>query len=177
MAMQPAICRNCGGSISVDDVDLNGFSSCPFCGTSHKVIDVITIDGLPTAKSLLINAAHAMQFDDTDTAMNLYGQVLQIKPNCHEAWWGLYLCQDKVDAHYGYRDKYGNAGCQVKARIMQEALSRFAYPAIQYAPANVAQLFRQQIAAAEQYIQGVNQGLITDKKAGLLSGLRSKLGI
>ena len=177
MAMQPAICRNCGGSISVDDVDLNGFSTCPFCGTSHKVIDVITIDGLPTAKSMLMNAGHAMQFDDTDTAMNLYSQVLQIKPNCYEAWWGLYLCQDKVDAHYGYRDKYGNGGCQVKARIMQEALARFAYPAIQNAPAAVADSFRQQIAGAEQFIQGVNQGVITDKKPGFFSGIRSKFNL
>ena len=177
MAMQPAICKNCGGSISVDDVDLNGFSSCPFCGTSHKVIDIITIDGLPTAKSLLFNAGHAMQFDDTDTAMNLYNQVLQIKPNCHEAWWGMYLCQNKIDAHYGYRDKYGNGGVRVKANIMQEALARFAYPAIQNAPQKVAQLYRQQIAEAEQFIQGVNQGMITDKKAGLFGGIRSKLGI
>ena len=177
MAMQPAICKNCGGSISVDDVDLNGFSSCPFCGTRHKVIDIITIDGLPTAKTLLMNAEHAMQFDDTDNAMGFYNQVLQIKPNCYEAWWGLYLCQSRIDAHYGYRDKYGNGGVLVKARIIQEALARFAYPAIQNAPENIAMMFRQQIAEAESFVQGVRQGSITDKKGGLFGNIRSKLGI
>jgi len=53
MALQPAVCTNCGGNIKVDDIDLNGFGKCEHCKTPFKIIDVITIDGLPTAKSLL----------------------------------------------------------------------------------------------------------------------------
>ena len=92
MALQPAVCTNCGGKIKVDDIDLNGFGKCEHCKTPFKVIDVITIDGLPTAKSLLAAAEHSMQDGNYEKAVNLFNEILTIKPNCHEAWWGLYAC-------------------------------------------------------------------------------------
>ena len=84
MAIQPAICNQCGGRINVDDVDLNGFCVCEFCKTPHKVIDVITIDGLPTVKSLIMTAS--MHIDDNNvekafTPETLDGYVKKILGN------------------------------------------------------------------------------------------------
>ena len=174
MAMQPAVCHQCGGALKVDDVDLNGFCECPFCHVSSKVIDVITIDGLPSAKSLLMNAGFAVQNGDIDGAMNLFNQVIMIKPNCHEAWWGLYKAQCTVDNHYGYRDKYGNSGVKVKAMLIQQALQQYAYRAIQFAPKEVAQWYKNDILPSEQFVYAVNTGQITDKKPGLFGSLFKK---
>lgn len=164
MAMQPAICPNCGGRLKVDDVDLNGFCECEFCHTPMKVIDVITIDGLPTAKSLLLNAS--MMFDDRnyERAVEMYKEVIKIKPNCHEAWWGLYLCNREFDRYYGYKDKYGNSGNMTKASIMQETLNKYAMRAIQYAPPEDAKRYQDQIAGEVNFVQQVVNGAY-DKKS------------
>ena len=80
MALQPAVCTQCGGKLKVDDVDLNGFCKCEYCGTSHKIIDIITIDGLPTVKSLLSNADIEIQDKNYENAIKLYKEVLKTKP-------------------------------------------------------------------------------------------------
>jgi len=103
MALQPAVCLNCGGKIKVDDIDLNGFGKCEHCKTPYKVIDVITIDGLPTAKTLLTAAEHSMQDGNYEKAVGLFNEILTIKPNCHEAWWGLYTCNDAFDRYMAIR--------------------------------------------------------------------------
>ena len=122
MALQPAVCTNCGGKIKVDDINLNGFGKCEHCKTPFKVIDVITIDGLPTAKSLLTAAEHSMQDGNFEKAVGLFNEILTIKPNCHEAWWGLYTCNAAFDKYYDYEDKYGNKGPMTKAQIMNNTL-------------------------------------------------------
>lgn len=158
MAMQPAICSNCGGRINVDDVDLNGFAECEYCFTSHKIIDIITIDGLPTAKSYLMVANQAINDKLLEKAVEYYNKVIEIKPNCHEAWWGLYICQNAFDEYYGYEDKYGNTGILTKASIMHDTLKRYAYRAIEYAPFEASQGYKLEIQQKESFIQSVING-------------------
>ena len=145
MALQPAVCTNCGGKIKVDDLDLNGFGKFEHCKTPYKVIDVISIDGLPTAKSLLTAAEHSVQDGDFEKAVSLYNDILTIKPNCHEAWWGLYTCNDAFDKYYGYEDKFGNKGPLTKAEIMNGTLQKYAFRAIEYAPNDIADDYRGKI--------------------------------
>jgi len=158
MALQPAICAQCNGTILVDDVNLNGYAKCEFCGTSHKVIDVITIDGLPTVKSLLIAANHSIEDGNFEKAVSLFNEILTIKPNCHEAWWGLYVCNDAFDRYYGYQDKYGNSGPMTKAQIMGSTLQKYAFRAIEYAPKDIATRYRSTIQGGVNFVESVKRG-------------------
>lgn len=158
MAFQPAVCSNCGGKIQVDDVDLNGFAECECCHTQHKVIDIITIDGLPTAKSLLIHATQAMEDGNLERAVEDFKKILGIKPNCHEAFWGLYQCQCAFDQYYGYKDKYGNSGVLTKATMMLDALNKYAYRAIQFAPSEQKSIYQASIRETEAFIQDARNG-------------------
>lgn len=159
MALQPAICTNCGGNIKVDDIDLNGFGKCDYCKTPYKVIDIITIEGLPTAKSLLTAADHSMEDGNLDKAVGLFNEIIKIKPNCHEAWWGLYICNSAFDGYYGYEDKYGNSGPNVKARIMTTTLNKYALRAIDYAPKDMAEQYRKKISETIDFIESVKHGV------------------
>ena len=169
MALQPALCANCGGKIKVDDIDLNGFGKCEHCKTPYKVIDVITIDGLPTAKSLLTAAEHSMQDENLEKAVDLFNEILTIKPNCHEAWWGLYTCNAAFDKYYGYEDKYGNKGPLTKAEIMNSTLQKYALRAVKYAPKDIADNYYSEIKESLDYVESVKQGNYdkqTNKKSG-----------
>jgi len=158
MALQPAVCSNCGGMIKVDDIDLNGFGKCEHCKTPYKVIDVITIDGLPTVKSLYAAAEHAIQDGNLEKAVGLFNEILTIKPNCHEAWWGLYTCNTAFDKYYGYEDKYGNKGPLTKAEIMNNTLQKYALRAIEYAPKGIADGYRGEIRESVDYVNSVKRG-------------------
>jgi len=169
MALQPAVCTNCGGKIKVDDIDLNGFGKCKHCKTPFKVIDVITIDGLPSAKSLLLAAEHSMQDENYEKAVSLFNEILTIKPNCHEAWWGLYTCNAYFDEYYNYEDKYGNKGSSTKAKIMNDTLQKYAFRAIEYAPKDVVEKYRGEIKECLDFIKSAkNDGYDkqTNKKSG-----------
>ena len=164
MAIQPAVCTNCGGILKVDDTDLNGFCECQYCHTPHKVIDVITIDGLPTVKSLLSSADFALEDRNFEKAVSLYNDILNIKPNCHEAWWGLYICNAFFDQYYGYQDKYGNSGPWVKAGMLSETISKYADRAIKYAPPAQADTYKREIQGSLEYIEMVHNGQVKEKK-------------
>lgn len=158
MAIQPAICSSCGGAINVDDIDLNGFCKCEYCSTPHKVIDVITVDGLPTVKSLLENADMLISDGDADKAVATYKEILRIKPNCHEAWWGLYLCHRFYDRYYQYRDKYGNSGPLTKAGIMADTIEKYANRAIEYAPEQAKKIYQAKIQPELDFIKQAQEG-------------------
>lgn len=170
MAMQPAICSNCGGRIKVDDIDLNGFGECEFCHTPYKVIEVITVDGLPTVKSLLTSASICIDNGNHEKAVKLYNEVINIKPNCHEAWWGLYRCNAYFDAFYQYEDKYGNRGPLTKAAIMQSTINKYAARAIEYAPGDVAENYKRQIADNLAFIDAARSGAYDQKNEQGKSG-------
>lgn len=158
MAIQPAICSSCGGKLQVDDVNLDGFCECKFCHTPHKVIDIITIDGLPTVKGLIMNAENAIEDGNAEKAVKYYEEVIRIKPNCHEAWWGIFLCQKYFDRYYGYADKYGNSGPMTKAGIMQNTINKYADKAIRYAPPDKSAEYSGLIADDLEYIEQVRNG-------------------
>ena len=165
MALQPAVCSSCGGRIKVDDVDLSGYGECEFCHVPHKIIEVITIDGLPTVKSLITNAEFAMDDGNAEKAVKLFNEVLTIKPNCHEAWWGLYLCHAYYDRFYQYKDKYGNSGPMTKASMMLTTIEKYAVRAIEYAPEVDATGYRRQIQDELDFIESVRTGG-KDKETG-----------
>jgi tetratricopeptide (TPR) repeat protein len=166
MAMQPAICVNCGGQIEVDDIDLNGYGECLFCHTRYKVIDVITIDGLPTVKSLLITAIHSMEDGNYEKAVKDFNKTLEIKPNCHEAWWGLYICNSYFDSYYNYKDKYGNSGPLTKAQIMGTTFQKYAARAIEYAPKDIAEKYQNETAETRSFIEAAKRGDFDIKTKG-----------
>jgi len=169
MAIQPAICTQCGGKIKVDDVDLNGFCKCQFCKTSLKVIDVITIDGLPTVKSMLMNADMLVADGNLESAVKKYKEALAVKPNCHEAWWGLYVCNSAFDRYYNYQDKYGNSGPLTKASIMASTIDKYANRAIEYAPADMKEVYKSKISGEMAFIESVRNGS-ADRRTGGKSG-------
>lgn len=165
MAIQPAICVNCGGKLNVDDVDLNGFCECTFCHSAHKVIDIITIDGLPTVKTLLMDAELCIEDSNLEKAVKLFEEIIKVKPNCHEAWWGLYICNDAFDEYYGYKDKYGNSGPQTKAAIMKRTIDKYANRAIEFAPPEQADRYSELIKDKVDFISSVHSGAYDTPKA------------
>ncbi len=170
MAIQPAVCSNCGGRLAVDDIDLNGFCKCEFCGSTYKAIDVITVDGLPTVKSLLMNADFAIDEGNAERAVNTYKEVLKIKPNCHEAWWGLYICNRYFDEYYGYCDKYGNSGPITKACIMSDTINKYAAKAIEFAPPEQKQVYQNNIRPELDFIEKAKSGAFDKKTSSGSSG-------
>jgi len=156
MGLQPAVCTSCGGSINVDDINLNGYGECQFCGVGYKVIDVITIDGLPTLKNHIDSAAISIKMGNLEKAVKSYNEAILLKPNCHEAWWGLYLCNDSFDRYYGYQDKYGNKGMNVKASIIYNTLEKYAFRAIEYAPPEMASYYKTQISDHVNFLESLN---------------------
>jgi hypothetical protein len=166
MALQPAICTSCGGQIDVDDIDLNGYGECKFCHTSYKVRDVITIDGLPTARSLLQAASHSIEDGNAEKAVKQFNEILEIKPNCHEAWWGLYLCNCYFDRYYNYKDKYGNSGPLIKANILANTINKYAMRAIEYAPKDISAQYQAEIADFLELIEAAKRGDFDIKKKG-----------
>jgi len=172
MAIQMAICTRCGGNLKVDDIDLNGFCECMYCRTKHRIIDVITIDGLPTVKTLLTNAEFSIQDNKLEEAVKFYKEVIKIKPNCHEAWWGLYICNDAFDRYYNYEDKYGNRGPLVKANILEKTINSYALRAIEYAPPKKSEEYRREIQPKLDYIQETRNPT-KDAKNGKFGFLKS----
>lgn len=171
MAFQPAICLSCNGKIEVDDIDLNGFGKCKFCKTPYKVIDIITIDGLPTVKTLLTTAEHSIQDQNLEKAVSLYNEILTIKPNCHEAWWGLYICNSAFDKYYDYEDKYGNKGALTKAEMMNNTLNKYAIRAIEYAPKDIAENYSARIKEEKDFVESVKQGNYDKKSKSFFKNL------
>ena len=163
MSMQPARCINCGGSLKVDDVDLNGFTECASCHTPWRVIDVITIDGLPTVKNLLENAKLCIEDNDFEKAEKLFNEIIRTKANCHEAWWGLFVCQTAYDEYYGYEDKYGNRGPLIKASMLMSAIERYANRAIEYAPPQNRAEYEQAIKGDIDFIKRAQSGEFDSK--------------
>ncbi|ULQ58659.1 hypothetical protein K7I13_08810 [Brucepastera parasyntrophica] len=166
MSLQPAVCTSCGGKIDVDDIDLNGFGECEFCHTSYKVIDVITIDGLPTAKTLYIAATHSIEDGNYEKAVKQLKEIIKIKPNCHESWWALYVCHNYFDQYYEYKDKYGNSGPITKAQIMSNSINKFANRAIEYAPKDISEQYKQNIKESVDFIEAVTRGDFDQKQKG-----------
>lgn len=179
MAIQKAVCTRCGGNLKVDDIDLNGFCECLFCRTKYKVIDVITVDGLPTVKTLLTNAEFNIQDNKLEEAVKLYKEVIKIKPNCHEAWWGLYICNDAFDRYYNYEDKYGNKGPMITANIMENTLNSYAKRAIDFAPPKEAEEYKSKIQPTLDYIDNLRNpkktnSITANKLSRLLKSLFNK---
>lgn len=174
MAIKAAVCNQCGGKLEVDDIDLNGFCKCTYCGVSHKIIDIITIDGLPTVKTLLTNAKLSKEDGNLEEAVKLYKEVIKIKPNCNEAWWGLYICNKCFDAYYNYQDKYGNSGPLVKASIMEKTINKYAFRAIEYAPPEQADKYKNEIQNELDYIEELKNGKCAKKDKKKLFGFLNK---
>jgi tetratricopeptide (TPR) repeat protein len=121
---------------------------------------------LPTAKTHLANANRAIEDGNIDKAVSFFNKVIEIKPNCHEAYWGLYICNSSIDRYYGYKDKYGNSGTLTKANIMLDTLNKYAYRAIKYAPPEQAQKYKAQIAEEERFIDRVRKGDYDKRTSG-----------
>ena len=93
-------CENCGGNLEAD-ISLKT-ATCPHCGTTYLVRDIINI-ALSGKDETLESADAFLKLGETDNAMNLYEQVSSRKPQEYRAWLGLIKCYARKysDAYVG----------------------------------------------------------------------------
>ena len=168
MSSQPAICNNCNFNFAVDDSNLDAMCECPSCHTSARAVELILMDGIPEIRELYLKAEATLRNGSFDEAMELYRQIIVRKPNCHEAWWGLYKCQSEKDARGGYRNQFGYYDDWIKAHCIEFSLKEYAEKAIEYAPQIYKQNYKS-IIADEQKI--VDEIYARGNKAGFMYNL------
>ena len=143
------------------------------CGAINKLYDSYTIvkhegtvevDGIATKNSTLDRANQLLSNREYDKASKKFKEVLELDPTNHEAWWGRFICETYFASYYGYQDKYGNSSPYIKANIIYENLIKYAYKAIEYAPADYKENYKKAIAEDEQYVMILTKVLLIKKE-------------
>jgi len=152
------------------------------CGAINKLYDTYTIvqhqgtvevDGIATKNNTLERANQLLSSNEYDKANKKYKEVLELDPTNYEAWWGRFLCEIYFAKYYGYQDRYGNSSPYIKANIIYEHLTKYAYKAIDYAPAEYKESYKKAIAEYEKYVNDYNNGVYNKK--GILQTIFDKL--
>lgn len=161
MADKALRCSECGRTDDSKFVfDSSGkFFTC-VCGAVNKLYDSYTItkiEGIATVETRLRRADQLISAGEFDKADSLCKEILEIEPECHEAWWCRYLCAVAVAEYYGYQDQYGRNDPYTKASIHAKNLE-FANRAIEYAPEQVKAVYLQQTQEDRDYIRDVRDG-------------------
>lgn len=106
MSIQNGKCPECGGVLLLDSSKEKVV--CRNCG--HEIIieqalQKCIVDGIAPFETILLSAQQAIEFDeDYDKAAKKYREALNLQPNNHQAFWGLFLCEIE-SIKWGYSKK------------------------------------------------------------------------
>lgn len=169
MADKALRCSECGRTDETKFVfDSSGkFFTCA-CGAVNKLYDnyvVTKIEGVATVESRLRRIEQLLDEGNIDKADALCKEILEIEPECYQAWWYRYICAKVVAEYYGYEDQYGRKDFYTQASIREKNL-KYAERAIQYAPEQVKSKLRQQLQEDRNCISSVRNGNIEQKVNG-----------
>ena len=154
-------CKECGETNkSLMQLDPSGrYFTCKQCGTVNQIFDEwiinevkVEVKGLQSAEECLTRADQYLEDRNFDAASAEVKKALALSPENHRAWWLRYCIEMAVAAYYNYEDQYGNSGTYTKVGIIADNLNKYAYRAIQYAPADVAAQYERAIASDEQFV-------------------------
>jgi len=172
MADKALRCSECGRTDDAKFVfDPSGkFFTCA-CGAVNKLYDSYTvtkIEGIATVETRLRRIEQLLDESNIDKADALCKEILEIEPECYQAWWYRYICAKAVAEYYGYEDQYGRRDSYTQASIRAKNLE-YADRAIQYAPEQIKSTYRQQSQEDRNFISNVRNGS-TDQKVNGSSG-------
>ncbi len=162
-------CKECG---TVDSTKFTLFDNafrCNVCGAINPFYDYydvvkyehsgkVQVDGIASVESLLSSARGYLDDGNYDKALRLYKKALEIDPKTHVAWWGCYCCEKGIAAYYRYSDKYGNSGPDIKAGILADLINKYGKKAIDNAPDNYAQVYKEALLPDIQFVENVGKG-------------------
>ena len=96
MALQPLICKSCGGILNIDSDNPRDYY-CPYCGTKHTWDRIIVeIAGIATETSLIERAEILLSDGSLAAAKNCFDKALEINPRSTAAYMGLVKCANKA---------------------------------------------------------------------------------
>ncbi len=135
MALQAAICTQCGAQIQVDETKEAGI--CPSCGTAfitEKVIHnfvtnnsfagaTINIQGGVDIENLYILARRAVDANNKDDVLKYYGQIKERNPNDWESTF-FYAWFENGESFYKYFNVTADLILQMESETQIEALNR-----------------------------------------------------
>lgn len=169
MADKALRCSECGRTDEAKFVfDPSGkFFTCA-CGAVNKLYDnytVTKIEGVATVETRLRRIEQLLDENNIDKADALCKEILEIEPECYQAWWYRYVCAKTVAEYYGYEDQYGRKDSYTQASIRAKNLE-YADRAIQYAPEQVKSTYRQGTQEDRNFISSVKNGNMEQKANG-----------
>lgn len=161
-------CKECG---TVDSTKFTLFDNafrCNVCGAINPLYDhydvvrheysgKVEVDGIASVDSLLLSARGYLDDGNYDKALKLYKKVLEIDSERHVAWWGCYCCEKGIAAYYRYSDKYGNSGPDIKAGILSRLINKYGKKAVDSAPENYAQVYKEALMPDIQFVEDVRK--------------------
>ena len=110
MELKSAKCPNCGGKLQLNPNIEKGI--CIYCGSEIIVEDAIRlgreVDGIATVRTHLIRADQLLEDGEMDKAAKEFKDVINLKPDCAEAHFGLFRCE-VASANYYLRLNYSLA--------------------------------------------------------------------
>lgn len=106
MSVENGKCPDCGQAMRLDSSKEK--MNCEYCGKEVPILQAIQkcqIDGITTFDNIMLAAQRAIDLDeDYDKALKKYKEALDLKPEDHNAMWGMFLCEWKFTLWY-YRTK------------------------------------------------------------------------
>lgn len=107
MELKSAKCPNCGGKLQLNPAIEKGI--CIYCGSEIIVEDAIRlgreVDGIATVRTHLVRADQLLEDGEMDKAAKEFKDVINLKPDCAEAHFGLFRCE-VASANYYLRLNY-----------------------------------------------------------------------
>ena len=169
MADKALRCSECGRTDESSFVfDSSGkFFTC-VCGAVNKLYDTYTvtkIEGMATVESRLRRIEQLLSDGNYDKIESLCKEVLEIEPECHEAWWYRYICAKAVAEYYGYEDSYGRKDIYTQASIRAKNLE-YADKAIEYAPEQKKEEYIKKTQEDRDILRKLHEGKCDSKVNG-----------
>ena len=170
MAQDRFQCKECGTVDSTKFMLFDNAFRCNVCGAINPLYDHynlikhehtgrVNVDGIASTDSILSRARQLLDEGNYDKSIKLYNKVLEIDSKNHLAWWGCYCCEKGIAAYYRYCDKYGNSGPYTKANILIGLINKYAIKAVNYAPEDCKQAYREALKPDIQFIEDVDNGI------------------
>lgn len=164
--LKDIVCKGCG-SVDFDLDDSGEYATCRRCGRTiqlvQKSIVVHKTDNTELIKAKLSEIENCIDSTEVEKMNRLVKEVLALDPDEPYALWSKYLYEKYVADYYGYKDKYGNAGADVKSNIIQNNLN-YAQHALKNADEELAAIISAEIEDQEKLITSLEQQGIVDRQ-------------
>ena len=179
MELKSATCPNCGGKLQLNPQIEKGI--CVYCGSEIIVAEAIQkfkgeIDGLATTKTHLIRAEQLLEDGDADKAAREYRAVIDLNPQCAEAYFGLFKCE-VASANYYLKLNYSlQRAVSDYLNDIANARDKYGRRAIQFASGDEAAQYEAYVNKTVADAQAKAEEINWKKKPLAAKGLAKLMG-